>query len=288
MAKKRTRSAQTSKPGVVSHPPGAKVLASRRGVTDKTEEFPDGIIDHSDDDNVPESSENEDDAGISADEDELPLVFKESGDLEGSDEDTAGDDESSDIEDDEFDSGVEFSSTEEGVESDEIETGSSALDSDTEHDEDDEGLKSDRAMVKSTDDSKAVDWKEYVESRKIHPEIIADYDSDTSTEENANTVGNIPMEWYEDYPHIGYDLNGKRIMKPATQDELDKLLANMDDPDSLITVPDKLAQEDVKLTDKELDIIHRLQQSVFPDSDYNPYEPTVEWFTSKTELHPLS
>ena len=35
-----------------------------------------------------------------------------------------------------------------------------------------------------------------------------------------NTIGNIPVEWYNDYPHIGYNLHGKRILKPATADEV--------------------------------------------------------------------
>ena len=39
------------------------------------------------------------------------------------------------------------------------------------------------------------------------------------------------MEWYNDYPHIGYDLDGEKILKPATGDELDRFLAKMDDPD---------------------------------------------------------
>jgi ribosome biogenesis protein ERB1 len=47
-----------------------------------------------------------------------------------------------------------------------------------------------------------------------------------------NTIGNIPIEWYDDYPHIGYDIDGKRIMKPATGDELDRFLEKEDDPDS--------------------------------------------------------
>lgn len=40
------------------------------------------------------------------------------------------------------------------------------------------------------------------------------------------------MEWYDDYPHIGYTVDGKKIFKPATKDELDKFLNNVDDPDS--------------------------------------------------------
>lgn len=47
-----------------------------------------------------------------------------------------------------------------------------------------------------------------------------------------NTVGNIPMEWYKDFPHIGYDLDGKRIYKPIrNKDELDEFLDKMDNPD---------------------------------------------------------
>ena len=41
-----------------------------------------------------------------------------------------------------------------------------------------------------------------------------------SVQEVRNTVGNIPLEWYEDYPHLGYDLDGKRISKPARRDEV--------------------------------------------------------------------
>lgn len=39
------------------------------------------------------------------------------------------------------------------------------------------------------------------------------------TQDARNTVGNIPLNWYDDYPHIGYDLDGTKIMKPAKGDE---------------------------------------------------------------------
>jgi ribosome biogenesis protein ERB1 len=69
--------------------------------------------------------------------------------------------------------------------------------------------------------------------KKLLPEIDATPDSDSETElAGYNTVGNIPMEWYKDFPHIGYDLDGKPIMKPTTKDELDKFLANVDDPNT--------------------------------------------------------
>lgn len=33
------------------------------------------------------------------------------------------------------------------------------------------------------------------------------------------------MEWYNEYPHIGYDLDGKRILKPATADEVGSIIS---------------------------------------------------------------
>ena len=44
------------------------------------------------------------------------------------------------------------------------------------------------------------------------------------------------------------------------------------------------------MTAEELDIIRRLQENENPDAEYDPYEPTVEWFTGKgkEEIMPLS
>ena len=45
-------------------------------------------------------------------------------------------------------------------------------------------------------------------------------------------MGNIPHEWYLEFAHRGYDLDGKKLMKPNSlnKDELDKFLEKMDDP----------------------------------------------------------
>lgn len=53
---------------------------------------------------------------------------------------------------------------------------------------------------------------------------------------------------------------------------------------------DLKAQADKPLTPEELDLIRRLQENENPDSQYDPYEPTVEWFTGKgkEEVMPLS
>ena len=117
------------------------------------------------------------------------------------------------------------------------------------------------------------------EDRTVYREIDAGYGSDSSTEEDQNKVGNVPSEWYDDMPHIGYDVNGKRILKPATKDELDRFLENTEGEAN--TVPSKNMQTDVKLTDDELQLIRRLEKGQIPDDAYDPYEDQVEFFTGK-------
>ena len=46
-----------------------------------------------------------------------------------------------------------------------------------------------------------------------------------------NTIGNVPMEWFKEYEHLGYDLLGRRIAKPKAGDELDEFLEKNDNPD---------------------------------------------------------
>lgn len=45
-----------------------------------------------------------------------------------------------------------------------------------------------------------------------------------------NTIGDVPLEWYQDEAHIGYDLSaGKKRKKKERQDKLDSFLASADD-----------------------------------------------------------
>jgi ribosome biogenesis protein ERB1 len=40
------------------------------------------------------------------------------------------------------------------------------------------------------------------------------------------------MHWYDDLPHLGYNINGKRVLRPAKGDELDRFLQTVEDPNS--------------------------------------------------------
>ncbi|XP_028919139.1 ribosome biogenesis protein BOP1 [Ornithorhynchus anatinus] len=122
------------------------------------------------------------------------------------------------------------------------------------------------------------------------PKKEDEYAEDSSDEEDIrNTVGNVPLEWYQDFPHIGYDLDGRRIYKPLrNRDELDRFLDKMDDPDYWRTVEDRMTGREVKLTDEQLALVQRLQKGQFGDASFDPYEPAVDFFSHEVRIHPVT
>ncbi|XP_040909959.1 ribosome biogenesis protein bop1 [Toxotes jaculatrix] len=117
-----------------------------------------------------------------------------------------------------------------------------------------------------------------------------EYERDSSDEEDIrNTVGNIPMEWYRDFPHIGYNLDGKKIYKPIrNKDELDDFLDKMENPDYWRTVHDKQTGSDIVLSDEQVELVNRLQRGQFGDVNFNEYQPSVEFFSNDVMLHPVT
>ncbi|CAM9021793.1 unnamed protein product [Wickerhamomyces anomalus] len=124
--------------------------------------------------------------------------------------------------------------------------------------------------------------------RVIKPEIEPVYESDDSDVENFNTIGNIPISAYEEMPHIGYDINGKRIMRPARGSALEQLLESIDLPEGWTGLLDSNTGGNLNLTKEEIELIRKLENNQSTDDSINPYEPTIEWFTSKQEIMPLT
>ncbi|CAH1780147.1 unnamed protein product, partial [Owenia fusiformis] len=116
-----------------------------------------------------------------------------------------------------------------------------------------------------------------------------EYDFDSSDEEDVrNTIGNIPVEWYNEYPHIGYNIEGQKLIKPKKKDEIDEVLSRADDPNYWRTVKDKLTGQDVTLTEEDIATIKKVKGQGYPTGVGDPYEPWVDFFTYEKMIHPVT
>ncbi|KAH6650826.1 NUC169 domain-containing protein [Chaetomium tenue] len=125
--------------------------------------------------------------------------------------------------------------------------------------------------------------------RYVYDEIDPVYDSDDSDAKGpVNTIGDIPLSFYDSYPHIGYDINGKKIMRPATGDALQSLLDSIEVPKGWTGLTDVDTGNPLNLTQDELELVRRVQMGLLPTDVQDPYPDTVEYFTSIEEKMPLS
>ncbi|KFK37303.1 hypothetical protein AALP_AA4G239700 [Arabis alpina] len=119
-------------------------------------------------------------------------------------------------------------------------------------------------------------------------EVVEESDSSEDEVAPRNTVGDVPLEWYKDETHIGYDIAGKKITKKEKQDKLDSFLATMDDSKNWRKIHDEYNDEEVELTKEESKLIRRMLKGEAPHADFDPYAPYVDWFKWDDAIHPLS
>ncbi|KAL6933723.1 related to Ribosome biogenesis protein ERB1 [Hanseniaspora guilliermondii] len=131
--------------------------------------------------------------------------------------------------------------------------------------------------------------------RLIKPEVDPVYESDDSDFfQPKNTIGNIPIEVYDEMPHIGYDINGKRIMRPVKgkggQSAIDKLLESIDLPAGWTGLVDKDTGGSLNLSTEELELIKKVEMAAkgeVMDEGENEYPDYVDWFSRHQEVMPL-
>ncbi|XP_042411796.1 ribosome biogenesis protein BOP1 homolog isoform X1 [Zingiber officinale] len=130
------------------------------------------------------------------------------------------------------------------------------------------------------DDQDASDYKSHRSAEE----------SDSSEDEvpSRNTVGDVPLEWYKEEEHIGYDITGKKIKKRARKDRIESFLAGVDDAKNWRKIYDDYNDEEVELTKEEVKMIHRMLRGKTPHAGVDPYAPYVDWFEWEDKGHPLS
>jgi len=156
------------------------------------------------------------------------------------------------------------------------ETGSGSEEGEEEDDEDDE------EGEESTEDS--LDARE----GDADEAAVDDASSDDSEDDAPrNRIGNVPLQWYDDEDHVGYDLEGKKVMKTLTTGEIDSLLESKDNPDAWRTIKDHKNQREVVLTDTDLEVIRRIRERMYPSAQTET-DLTVEFDNPDCKVHPLS
>jgi ribosome biogenesis protein ERB1 len=111
--------------------------------------------------------------------------------------------------------------------------------------------------------------------RYEYAEIDPVYDSDDSAREEANTIGNIPLSYYDTYPHIGYSVDGKKIMRPAAGAALDSLLDSIEVPKDWTGLTDPATGQPLKISQDERELLARIQMGEIPEAGYDPYPVSV-------------
>lgn len=77
-------------------------------------------------------------------------------------------------------------------------------------------------------------------------------------------VGNVPLQWYKDEDHVGYDKAGQKLLRKERRDRLDALLARNDSAKEWRTVYDEYNDEEVVLTKEEMEMVQRIRAGRFP------------------------
>ncbi|KAK3697446.1 hypothetical protein RRG08_031210 [Elysia crispata] len=168
------------------------------------------------------------------------------------------------------------SQDEENVESDSSDDSDSDDDSDNDAGYDSASVEKDKSAADADKAESSVNSKD-------------EYEYDSSDEEDVrNTIGNIPVNWYDNYDHIGYDVEGNKLIKPKQGDALDEFLEKVDDPNYWRTVRNKLTGQKVVLSDEDLNQIQRIQSSTHPGGSDDLYAPWVDFFSNEVMEMPVT
>ena len=112
-------------------------------------------------------------------------------------------------------------------------------------------------------------------------------DLSSDDEEAGNTIGNVPLHWYDDHDHIGYGLDGKKIARRARGDGLDRYLDSKDDPNFRRTVYDAKNDREVVLSDRQMELIRNILSGGYAHPEFNDHQEFVPFFSQNVQIHPL-
>ncbi|EAS04137.2 ribosome biogenesis protein bop1, putative (macronuclear) [Tetrahymena thermophila SB210] len=100
---------------------------------------------------------------------------------------------------------------------------------------------------------------------------------DTDDEEILAKIGRVPWKWYENYKHMGYDADMKKVTKRIQDDKIDEFIKKAEDPNWWRTIQDELNQREIVLTDEQLKLLERIRKGKFASKAIASNDYTVEY-----------
>lgn len=124
--------------------------------------------------------------------------------------------------------------------------------------------------------------KDLKKSMHVHTDDLSSDDEDEDG--TGNRIGRIPLHWYEEYDHIGYDLHGNKVLKNNKKgDLLDQALKNHDALEDKMmladTVYDALNDKEVMLSSRQIELIRRIQAGAFAHPEFDANPDYVDYFS---------
>jgi ribosome biogenesis protein ERB1 len=129
----------------------------------------------------------------------------------------------------------------------------------------------------------------------MHADNLSSDDDDDDEDRSGNRIGRIPLHWYDEFDHIGYNVHGKKVIKSTSSsnakdlldralDANDQLLLNDDDDDAnnnnnKFTVYDALNAKDVTLTPRQITLLRRLQSGAFAHPEFNAHPDSIPYYS---------
>nr|CCA19917.1 conserved hypothetical protein [Albugo laibachii Nc14] len=113
-------------------------------------------------------------------------------------------------------------------------------------------------------------------------------DLSSDDEETRNTIGNVPLRWYDEYEHIGYSVDGQKLIKSKNADNIDNVLSTHDDPEYNRTVYDAYNDRKIVLSEREIEIIRRIQAGAFAHPEFDAYPELLDIYSSDKMIHSMA
>jgi ribosome biogenesis protein ERB1 len=123
--------------------------------------------------------------------------------------------------------------------------------------------------------------KEKDTARWMHTDDLSSDDEDEGGE--GNRIGRVPLHWYDEYDHIGYDAHGKKVIKSASRsdgDRVDQAIANAENrAKGKFVVHDMLNDKNVELSARQLELIRRIQSGAYAHPEFDGNAEHIDYFS---------